>query len=82
MRYLKATILAEKWGLTERRVTMLCRAGKISGAKKEGKFWMIPETAKRPEDGRKSDGISKDTYLKPLPIGISDYKKAVTSYYY
>ena len=82
MRYLKATILAEKWGLTERRITMLCRTGKISGAKKEGKFWMIPETAKRPEDGRKSDGVSKDTYLKPLPIGISDYKKAVTSYYY
>ena len=82
MRYLKAAVVAEKWGMTERRVTMLCREGKIGGAKKEGKYWMIPETAKRPEDGRKVVAVSARGDLKPLPIGISYYKKAVTSYYY
>jgi len=82
MRYLRASVVAEKWGMTERRVTMLCRGEKIAGAKKEGKYWMIPETAERPEDGRKAADTSERGDLKPLPIGISDYKKAVTSYYY
>ena len=82
MQYLRASIMAEKWNMTERRVTMLCRDGKINGAKKEGKYWMIPESAKRPEDGRKSVREINRKELKPLPIGISDYKKAVSSYYY
>lgn len=84
MRYMNTATAAEQWKMTERRVTMLCRDGKISGAKKEGKYWMIPETAKRPEDGRKTAGLrfKNANDLKPLPIGISDYKKAVTSYYY
>ena len=43
---------AAKWGMPERRVTTLCRDGKIPGAKKEGKLWMIPVNAKRPPDGR------------------------------
>ncbi|MBP3611513.1 MAG: AAA family ATPase [Lachnospiraceae bacterium] len=84
MRYMNSAAAAEQWKMTERRVTMLCREGKISGAKKEGKYWLIPETARRPEDGRKTAGKTwQDTGdLKPLPIGISDFKKAVTSYYY
>lgn len=41
MRYLKAAVVAEKWGMTERRVTMLCREEKIGGAKKEGKYWLF-----------------------------------------
>ena len=36
---------AAKWGMPERRVTTLCRDGKIPGAKKEGKLWMIPVNA-------------------------------------
>ena len=85
MRYINTAMAAEQWKMTERRVTMLCRDGKISGAKKEGKYWFIPGTAKRPEDGRKRIGtkqLQSANNRKPLPIGISDYKKAVTSYYY
>lgn len=84
MEYINTALAADKWKMTERRVTMLCREGKISGAKKEGKYWMIPETAKRPEDGRKR-GFSQlmmETTPLPLPIGESDFKNIINNYYY
>ena len=33
---------AALWGVTERRITGLCREGRISGAEKNGKSWLIP----------------------------------------
>lgn len=52
MKYMDVREAAEKWNMLERRVTMLCRDGKIPGAVKEGKNWQIPSSAKRPPDGR------------------------------
>ena len=43
---------SELWQLDERRITNLCREGKIIGAKKEGKHWMIPANTPKPADGR------------------------------
>ena len=52
MKYLDVRSASAKWELSERRITMLCRDGKIEGAKKEGKQWMIPAGAPKPFDGR------------------------------
>ena len=52
MKYLDVHQAAEKWEMTERRITMLCRDGKIRNVKKEGKLWLIPEGTPRPFDGR------------------------------
>ncbi|MCR5825134.1 MAG: ATP-binding protein [Oscillospiraceae bacterium] len=72
---------AERWGLTERRVTALCKAGRIAGAVMEKHVWRIPADAERPADARtKADADNRE--LLPLPVGISDYKRAVTQYYY
>lgn len=78
--------MAKMWNVTERTVTTFCKSGKIPGAVKKGKSWQIPDNAKRPADGR----ISSGKYLKkpeskgkkPLPIGISDYVRAQSEYYY
>lgn len=43
---------AMAWDMTERRVTALCRDGKIPGVIKDGKCWLIPVNAKKPHDGR------------------------------
>lgn len=43
---------AEKWGISDRRVRILCSEGKIPGVTREGRSWMIPTDAKKPEDGR------------------------------
>ena len=52
MQYITIKKASEKWNLSERRISMLCRAGRIIGAKKVGKLWMIPDDAPKPLDGR------------------------------
>jgi len=47
---------AEKWGLTPRRVQMMCKEGLIVGAQRWERTWMIPATAMPPSKGaRRSD---------------------------
>ena len=78
--------IAEKWNITERTVTALCKNGKIPGAVKRGRSWQIPDDAVKPADGRVSSGkyVKKNIAAerKPLPVGISDYIRAQSEYYY
>ena len=43
---------AEKWGVSDRRIRVLCSEGKIAGAYQEGRGWKIPIDACKPADGR------------------------------
>ena len=74
------------WKVTERTVTTFCKSGKIPGAIKNGKSWQIPDNAEKPVDGRVSSGKyikkSMPKEKKSLPIGISDYVRAQSEYYY
>ncbi len=78
--------IAIEWGLSERTINDLCKKGKIEGAKKVGRIWQIPDDAERPIDrrikSRKYVGQAAGTTRKPLPIGISDYVRAQSDYYY
>lgn len=89
MRSIRQT--AQDWRLSTARVGKLCREGKVEGALKEGKFWMIPDTAAKPPDSRRKkaaeetaelDGAAPEERPLPLPIGISEYRIASTQYYY
>ena len=84
MNYIDVKDAASKWGLTERRITTLCRDGRIFDAKKEGGLWLIPENAEKPNDGRKNKFSKTKNALQklPLPIGVSNYKELVDQYYY
>ncbi len=76
---------ALRWNITERRVTSLCRAGQIKGAKKEHNRWMIPADAQKPADQRIKTGAFRKTAhtaKRPLPIGVSNYCLASSEYYY
>lgn len=73
MNYLSSMEAAKAMGITVRRVQQMCKQGEISGAVKKGHSWLIPENAVWPDSGEKK---------KPMPIGISDFKTATTSYYY
>lgn len=73
------------WNISERRVTILCKEGRIEGAVKQGKSWMIPADAKRPGDKRVKSGLYVKERVElrvPLPIGISNYCVASEDYYY
>lgn len=52
MEYIKVSEAAAKWGITPRRVRILCAEGKIPGVIRKGKLYMIPEIADKPKDGR------------------------------
>ena len=52
MEYLTVKEIAEKWGISGRRVNLLCNEGRITGAEKKGFMWLIPENAVKPADLR------------------------------
>ncbi len=52
MKYIDVKQAAERWGLSDRRVRLLCEQGKIEGVLKEGRFYRIPADAIKPADGR------------------------------
>ncbi|MDD6807963.1 MAG: Fic family protein [Oscillospiraceae bacterium] len=43
---------SERWGISDRRIRVLCSEGKIPGAYQEGRGWKIPVDAEKPADGR------------------------------
>lgn len=52
MEYIKVSEAAERWGLSARRVRVLCAEGRIGGVVRRGNLYMIPADAIRPSDGR------------------------------
>ncbi len=67
MEYLKIDEIAKKWGLGVRRVQLLCAGGKIDGAVRFGRDWMIPNDAIKPIDGRTKAGRTLANEDMPLP---------------
>ena len=75
--YMTVKEAAKEWGITDRQVSGMCLAGRIQGAVKDGRNWLIPSNAEKPVDQRiKSGNYAKEARQTklPLPIGISDYE--------
>ena len=67
MEYLKIDEISKLWGIGVRRVQLLCAEGKIEGATRFGRDWMIPKDAVKPLDGRTKAGRSLINEDMPLP---------------
>ncbi len=52
MEYLTTTEMSKLWNLSSRRIGVLCVEGRIDGAIKKGKMWLLPADATRPADAR------------------------------
>ncbi|WP_018305676.1 Fic family protein [Desulfitobacterium hafniense] len=52
MGYISVQQAAEQWGLSDRRVRLLCEQGKIEGVIREGRSYRIPADSVKPLDGR------------------------------
>ena len=52
MDYLKIDEVAKEWGVSPRRIQKMCLDGKIDGAVRFGRAWMLPKDVKKPADGR------------------------------
>ncbi|MGN8906592.1 MULTISPECIES: DNA-binding protein [unclassified Bilifractor] len=60
MKYLSVKQISEKWGISVRRVNILCSEKRIPGATKIGFYWAIPADAEKPRDAR----IKSGKYIK------------------
>ena len=67
MEYLKIDETAKKWGIGIRRVQILCSEGKIEGAIRFGRSWMIPKDAVKPLDARTKAGRALTNEDMPMP---------------
>lgn len=73
MEYLSCSDASKAMGFSVRRIQQMCKNGELPGAIKEGRKWLIPD-----------ETIHMNHFAKnrSLPIGVSDFKLATTSYYY
>ena len=53
MNFLTTAEFASIWKISQRRVAIYCKQGRINGAVLKGKTWLIPEDTKKPEDPRR-----------------------------
>ena len=48
--------ISKLWGISARRVAILCAEGRIPGAQRVGANWGVPDDAEKPHDARVKSG--------------------------
>ena len=66
MNFIKVSEAATKWGISSRRVRLLCEQGRIAGVERKGNLYMIPEDAIQPIDARTY--VKRSAYKRYTPI--------------
>lgn len=79
MNYMKVSEAAKKWGISDRRVRLLCAQNKIDGVIRNGNLYMIPEDAPKPVDGRTLRAKSYQSPFAPIFIQIDEMKKELAA---
>lgn len=62
MDYISIKQLSEKWGISTRRIQILCRDGRVPGAIRIANTWAVPADVSKPKDRR----IKSGRYIKTL----------------
>ena len=57
MDYLSIQDISNKWEISKRRIQVLCREGRIDGAKMIGNMWVVPADIEKPSDARTKNPI-------------------------
>ena len=68
MDYVSVKDMSERWGISIRRIQILCGEERIPGAFRIGNAWAIPNNAEKPKDAR----IKSGRYRKPSKTEISE----------
>lgn len=67
IQYMSAREAAEKWNISQRRVSILCSENRIPDAAMLGNMWLIPRDAEKPVDARmKRNATLKDNKVRPF----------------
>ena len=71
MEYTSIEDMARAWNMTARNLQILCKSGKIDGATRFGRAWMIPKDAAKPLDKRTRAAreaiLSNNKTVMPMP---------------
>ena len=85
MDYMSAREAANKWGISQRRVAILCSENRIVDATMIGNMWIIPSSAEKPSDARSTRYLkSGETSVKPFlkwAGGKGQLLKEIEKYY-
>ena len=67
IQYMSAKEAAEKWNISQRRVSILCSENRIAGVAMLGNMWLIPRNAEKPVDGRmKRSAVAEKGNARPF----------------
>lgn len=66
MNFISAQEAADKWGISKRRVQILCASQRIPDAVRIGNMWAIPKNAKKPVDGRIKKSTTTQKTINPI----------------
>lgn len=65
MQYMTVKQASEQWGISDRRIRLLCAEGRIEGVVREGRSYLIPADALKPIDRRSLRGKNiSEQYVK------------------
>ena len=56
MDYMTISEASMKWNLSARRISTLCKEGRIPGVERIGYCWLLPKDAVKPADARVKSG--------------------------
>lgn len=56
MEFMTIQEASNRWGISSRRIQVLCSEGRLEGAVKFGRQWAIPEDTEKPTDARVKSG--------------------------
>ena len=66
LQYITAREAAEKWNISQRRVSILCAENRIPNVAMLGNMWIIPRDAEKPEDARRAKSIKRSEAPHPF----------------
>ena len=74
MRYMTVKQASERWGISDRRVRLLCAEGRIEGVVRKGRSYFIPSDTLKPIDGRSLRGKEIPEQYAALFASIDERK--------
>ena len=66
LQYITAREAAEKWNISQRRVSILCAENRIPNVAMLGNMWIIPRDAEKPDDARKTKSAKRSESARPF----------------
>lgn len=66
LQYITAREAAEKWNISQRRVSILCAENRIPDVAMLGNMWIIPRNAEKPADARKEKTSKRTDNVHPF----------------